>query len=161
MSEHWIVTRTKPKAEFIAQMNLQAQGYDVYLPLAAIDGTIQPLLPGYCFVDVSPRDGLWRPVNNTRGISGYGVLMTGERPSRVPERDIETMKLREEGGAIHIRTKPVKVPYEKGQTVRILDGAFGGLDAIFDHAESKDRLILFVECMGRIVPLETTMRNVA
>lgn len=161
MSEHWIVTRTKPKAEFIAQMNLQAQGYETYLPLVSIDGEMSPLLPAYLFVDVSARDGLWRPINNTRGIFSHGVLMTGERPSQVPQRDVDAMRLREEGGVIRIRTKPIAVPFERGDTVKITEGAFGGFSAIFDQAVAKDRIALFLEYMGRKVRIEVPRQAVA
>ena len=143
-------------------MNMEAQGYIAYLPLVSIDGVYGPLLPGYCFVATWPREGLWRPITNTRGVSG--ILMTGEAPSIVPERDIEALKLREEGGVIRIRSKPVPdepLEFEHGDKLKLTDGAFGGFEAIFDYAESADRIFVFVEFMRRLTRVEVTRSMVA
>ncbi len=152
----WIAATTRPKAEHVARMNLMAQGYETVLPLVSVDGEITLAFPGYIFADTSPRSGQWRPINNTRGVKA--VIMTGERPSIVPARDIDKMRAAmANDGAIHIsRTKPEPIDLEHGQTIKLLDGPFQGFEAIFQHDDAQARIFALIEFMGapRVVELE-------
>lgn len=149
---HWIVAATKPKAEFIAKMFLERQGYDVYLPLFVSADTPQPtpMFPSYLFVDLEPCAGQWRPINNTTGISPRGVLRTGEAPSILPTRHIDTLIRREEAGVIRLKRRDAVRDLKPGEAVRIHEGPFTGFEGVFEREAADDRVRVLIDILGGV-----------
>jgi transcriptional antiterminator RfaH len=148
----WIVACTKARQEYLAKHHLEKQNYDVYLPLIVTADSEQPapMFSGYLFVDVEPNFGIWRPITNTIGISGLGVLKTGESPSIVPDSVIETLQRREEAGVIRLRRREAAQAFEPGQPVRIHEGSFSGFDAVFERQSAHGCVRVLLACFGAI-----------
>lgn len=152
MTAHWIVAATKPKAEFIAQLHLERQGYDTYLPLVVSPDRQDPhpMFPNYLFVDTDPMEGLWRPIRSTVGVCA--VLLTGVEPSKLPTGVIDLLQRREEAGVIRLKRREAVKDLKHGERVRIHEGSFAGFEAVFDRESAKDCVRVLVEFLGTIVP---------
>ena len=146
----WAAVNTQPHREQVAHANLERQGFVAYCPVVRrrrsharrVDEVLRPLFPGYLFVNVSLEREFWRPILSTHGVRT--LVRCGDQPSPVDIRFIAALKAREVDGAI---VRP-PVPYQVGQQVRVVDGAFDGIVAtILDLAE-KDRLTVLLDLLG-------------
>lgn len=146
----WAAVNTQPHREQAAHANLERQGFVTYCPVVRrrrsharrMDEVLRPLFPGYLFVNVSLEREFWRPILSTYGVRT--LVRCGDEPSLVDARFIGALKAREVDGAI---VRP-SVPYQVGQQVRVVAGAFDGIVAtILDLAE-KDRLTVLLDLLG-------------
>ncbi len=146
----WAAVNTQPHREQVAHANLERQGFVTYCPVVRrrrsharrVDEVLRPLFPGYLFVSVSLERDFWRPILSTLGVRT--LVRCGDQPSPVDARFIAALKAREIDGAI---VRP-PVPYQVGQQVRVVAGAFDGIVAtILDLAE-KDRLTVLLDLLG-------------
>jgi transcriptional antiterminator RfaH len=92
----------------------------------------------------------WRSVSGTRGVSH--LLMSNDlNPARVPTRVIDELRAQEIGEGIVPAAS--LVTFTKGQKVRILDGAFKDLTAIFDSMDDKSLAQLLLTFMEREIKM--------
>jgi transcription antitermination factor NusG len=105
----WSAVRLQPHRERLALAELTRAGYDVYCPRILhrriakgrkIE-THPPLFPGYAFVAIVLQ---WYSAHYAPGV--IGLLMDGERPTRVPDAVIDELKSRERNGIIALPRKP-------------------------------------------------------
>ena len=99
---HWYVIHTKPRQEQRALVNLEAQGYQCFLPLlqreALVRGALyihkEPLFARYLFIFLdSTQDGKsWSPIRSTLGVSK--LLTFGSEPARVDPDLIDLLRTR-------------------------------------------------------------------
>src|SRR5215831_15109287 len=91
---YWTVAQCESQRERIAAEFLKQKRYEVYLPRIrfrqAGKQRVQPLFPGYLFVNVI---GLWSPIRWTVGV--VKVLMSGEHPANVPFDLLASIRRRE------------------------------------------------------------------
>jgi transcriptional antiterminator RfaH len=154
----WCIAHTQPMKEIQAQQNLIDQGFDAYLPrfkkirrhARRVDEVLAPLFPRYIFVKVDLESTPWRSINGTRGIS-YLLMTDDVHPAYVQDDIILDLKAQEVGDGI----VPIKslITFVKGDTVRIIDGAFKDHAASFDGLDDKGRAKLLLTFLGR----ETTI----
>jgi transcriptional antiterminator RfaH len=154
----WCVAHTQPLKEIQAQQNLIDQGFEVYLPrfkkirrhARRVDEVLTPLFPRYLFVNIDLNSTPWRTINSTRGIS-YLLMTDDEHPAHIQDEIIFDLKAQEVGDGI----VPIKslITFVKGDTVRIIDGAFKDHAATFDALDDKGRAKLLLTFLGR----ETTI----
>lgn len=84
----WIVAIAQAGREATARVNLEDQGFDVFLPRLPVSRIVAGrlvlrevfLFPRYLFVLARQR---WSPILGTRGVSS--VIWDGDAPARVPE----------------------------------------------------------------------------
>jgi len=157
----WIVAATKPKAEFIAKMHLERQGYDAYLPLVVSPERHDPhpMFPGYLFISPDALEGIWRPIRSTVGI--VAVLMNGIEPSKVPECVINLLQRREEAGVIRLRRREAVAQLHPGQAVRIYEGPFSGFEAVFQRESTRDCVRVLLTYLGKTMPVDVPAEAVA
>lgn len=150
----WCVAHTQALKESIAQQNLLAQGFEVYLPkfkktrrhARKVDEVLAPLFPRYIFVGMDLETALWRGVNGARGVSK--LLMFNETcPATVPLTVIEELKAQEDAAGV----LPIGsiITFAKGDKVRILDGAFQDQIAVFAALDDVSRVQLLLNFLGR------------
>jgi transcriptional antiterminator RfaH len=97
---YWGCVRTKPRQEARAAGNVEAQGFAFYRPVMWVPFgnrlRRETMFRGYLFVKM--RDG-WQALASTRGVAR--VMMAGERPSRVPDREIAFLRnLEDDDGVV-------------------------------------------------------------
>jgi transcriptional antiterminator RfaH len=157
----WIVLSTRSGCEHLAAHEARRLGYTPYLPLSSEPPKFEPkpFFPGYLFVDIDPQEGIWTPLKGAKGVNA--VLTTGQAPSRVPERVIELMRRREEGGVITLRRKRAVVNFKQGEPVRVHEGGFIGFEGVFEQQRAGDRIAILLNIFGRMTPVEVSHGQVA
>lgn len=146
----WYLAQYKPNSHQMAERNLVRQGFRTFLPLQEVTrperGKLvtraRPLFPGYLFVALNRREGGWRQINATHGITRLVCL--GAEPTPVPPDLVSQLMLRcdREG---RLRSPPVLHP---GESVRMLTGPFAGLVAAIEAIAPDRRVWVLLEVMG-------------
>jgi len=156
--EQWYLIASKPRQELRAVEHLDNQGIVGYCPTVKVEKlrrgkkhiVTEALFTGYLFLRISSDNPLWHKVRSTRGIRDW-VRFGGkiaQLPAQLVEELIESSSDSENEVVINC--------FEPGAPVRILNGPFAGLKAIFDKPDGESRAILLVEFLG-----QTNRLNVA
>lgn len=148
----WYLVYTKPRAETVARINLERQGYSIYLPLVRQPrkrlgrrvSVIAPMFPRYLFVHLDATTDNWAPIRSTLGV--VSVVRFGQQPAAVPDPLIAGLRRREDEKGVQIL--PAE-RYEPGARVRITTGSLTGYEAIFLAKTGKDRVQVLLEVLGR------------
>ncbi len=108
------------------------------------------VFPGYVLVKMILTDDSWHLVHNVRGATGF----VGSDGKAVPLTD-------EEIYALGVERREVKVGYELGSTVKVIDGPLSGFSGIVDELEiSKNRVRVVVSMFGRETPIDLELDQV-
>lgn len=143
---------TKPRAEAEAQICLTRQGFETLFPrtrrtVRAASGMVvrtESLFPRYVFIHSDPNLQSLEPVRSTRGVSN--IVRFGGIPATVPDQVIAGIRERMDSDDGFVRLKaPDLVP---GTRLKINEGPFSGLDAIFTAAHGEDRVRLLLTMLG-------------
>ncbi len=153
--KRWYVVQTRPRDESTALFHLSRQGFEGYLPrflkqrrhARRVDIKPEPLFPGYLFVALDLAAARWRSIHGTVGVSR--LVCHGETPAPVPTGIVERIQESEDDkGWIVLR--PEK-SLQKGQKVEISQGPFADLMGTFEALDSKERVIVLLNLLGREV----------
>lgn len=147
---NWYVVNTKNRQERIAQKNLEKLGVETFFPLLKRTKSVRqrqfgefgPLFPGYLFArfDLGSR---FRAVNFAQGVRN--LVTFGSSPEIIEDEIIDSIKSRLENGHL-----TVKAPaFTSGQPVKILEGAFQGVQAVFEkEMDDHQRVILLLKTLS-------------
>jgi len=147
----WYAVFCKPRAEVVAERNLTNQGYDVYLPRLSVRRRLaggwvdraEPLFPRYIFV--RPRDARQSlaPVRSTLGVSD--LVRVGGQPALLAQSVITQLRSCE--GTEGLR--PGLDAFKRGERVKVIDGPFAGLEAVFDMELGRHRALVLLDFLGK------------
>jgi transcriptional antiterminator RfaH len=153
---HWYLVHTKPRQEACALQNLNQQGYNCYLPLLSsekllrgqVSKSSEPLFPRYLFIrlDTGHSAKSWTPIRSTRGVSK--LVSFGNQPARVADELVELIRARESSGDIE-----EKRLFKPGETIRVIDGPFAGVEGIFQSLDGTQRVMILIELMNKPVKM--------
>ncbi len=150
----WHVIHTKVREEFRALENLQAQGFEVFLPTCQVQkkqqGKIklstEPLFSRYLFIRLSDVTSNWFPIRSTRGVSKllrFGAL---SEPVVLPDPIIDCLKQR------CAKEEPLHELFNSGEMLEITEGPFKGFVGFFEKLKTLpdgiSRALLLVEVLG-------------
>jgi transcriptional antiterminator RfaH len=156
----WHVIHTKVREEFRALENLQAQGFEVFLPTCQVQKKLQgkiklvvePLFSRYLFIRLSDVSSNWFPIRSTRGVSQllrFGVL---SEPVVLPDQIIDCLKQR------CAKEEPLHELFNSGEMLEITEGPFKGFIGFFEKLKTLpdgiSRALLLVEVLGSTQRLE-------
>lgn len=154
---HWYLVHTKPRQEECAQENLERQGYECYLPVFPKEKLRQnrvyvvnePLFPRYLFIRLGQghADQSWTPIRSTKGVSR--LVSFGKNPAMVPDGLIDHLRSTE---AV-VQANPERL-FTQGDQVRLTDGAFVGIEGVFQMANGDRRVMVLIELMGKPVVMK-------
>lgn len=149
-SDSWYLAQAKPRQLSRARLNLERQGFKVFVPER--DETIRrqgrfvteprPLFPGYVFVHIEPTQS-WAPVRSTFGIARI-VAFGSEGPTRVPRNVVRALLAQ----FAERRAGPV---FQEGMEVRIVRGPLAQLIARIEEASEADRIRVLLDLMSGTV----------
>jgi transcriptional antiterminator NusG len=106
--------------------------------------------PGYILVQMELNDETWHIVKDTPKVTGF--IGGKEKPSPIPDRDVEVLRTRIDEGTL--KPKP-KFKFEVSDHVRIIDGPFTNFDGVIDEVKpEKGKLRVIVSIFGRSTPVE-------
>jgi transcription elongation factor/antiterminator RfaH len=146
----WYVAQTRARQEKLAQMNLEAQKFEVFLPQilkttrhARRHRLVKAaVFPGYLFIRLDPDQHRWRSVNGTIGVSR--LLTANERPTPAPIGVVEAlMSYVDDQGYCQLSRDLVP-----GQRVSVVRGPFTRLIGEVLSMDDKGRTRVLLEIMG-------------
>ena len=153
---HWYLIHTKPRQEKSALQNLRQQGYACYLPVLPTEKLRQgnltvadePLFPRYLFIQLGMGDSArsWSPIRSTKGVSR--LVSFGNEPAKVDDRLIDLLKSQEAS----VQGQPQRL-FTPGERVRLTDGAFAGIEGIYQMADGESRVMVLIELLSKPVQL--------
>ena len=158
----WYALHHKPSQGDRALTHLQNQDIACFYPKITVEKIkagkrtkkLEPLFPGYLFVNLEQTDPMWAKLRSTRGI--LRIVSFANKPAAIPDDVIQHIKdslhtVAEQGGI-----KP-------GQAVDLEDGPFKGISAIFQAYDGEERAIVLISFMQKQqtvkVPLSTLHRS--
>ena len=152
----WFLVRSKPRQESVALTHLARQGYESYLPLFATEKLVrrkstvvqEPMFARYLFVrlDTTGQGQSWSPIRSTVGVSE--LVCFGSRPARVDDALIATLRERETAQ----QASPTTL-FAHGDSVRITEGAFAGLEAIYQMNDAEGRAMVLLDLLSKPVAM--------
>lgn len=152
VGKSWYLVYAKPKQERVAQVNLERQHYEVYLPLARQVrrsggrrlSMVAPLFPRYLFVHLDRQIDNWAPIRSTIGV--VSLVRFGQTPAPVPGDLVDYLRAREDSDGLHV----VSIDeYKRGARVRVTTGGLTGYEGIFVAATSRQRVVVLLDILGK------------
>lgn len=114
--------------------------------------------PGYVFVQMKWSEENWHLVRSTPKVLGF-IGGDQHRPEPIPEEQVQAILAREEEDKSSPR---VKVVYEPGQVIRVIDGPFKDFSGVVEEANhEKGRMRVAIQIFGRATPVELNFKQVA
>ena len=109
------------------------------------------LFPGYVFVEMKMTDEAWYVVRNTPGVTGFiGSSGGGAKPFPVAEDEMESILRR-----LGIRETKVQIDFAVGDRVKILTGAFQGVEGSVESLNDETQVATVLTILfGRETPTE-------
>jgi len=146
---NWYVVATKTREEEKARVNLERQGYSVFLPKLSLKKrrkghwqvVTESLFPGYLFVALELGEDDPAPIRSTVGC--IGLVRFAHVYTPVPGELIKGLQ------AIESETNDVEAPFKPGDKVRFVSGPFAGIEAVFDMARGGDRAQVLLQLLGK------------
>jgi hypothetical protein len=130
------------QCEHTVRLLLARAKYETYMPRIRVrGGRILPLFPSYPV--------MWTP----RVIR---LLMSGDKPARLPEKTVDEIRKRQVGGFVKL---PLPPRLKRGQQVRIVRGYFEGQIAVYEGMTGKDRERVLLDLLGQKVSVELPDRD--
>ncbi len=151
----WYLVYAKPRQEQLAFQNLLHQGYEAYLPLLRSRGRLArppaPMFPRYLFIRLTPTRDNFAPIRSTYGVSR--LIRFGNHYATLPDDLIASLRAQaDEFGVIeHLKDDLVE-----GSSVRILEGAMAGYEALFCKKVGKERVSLLLNIAERHIRVEVS-----
>lgn len=144
----WYALQHKPAQGDRALQHLQNQDIACFYPKISVEKIkggkrskkLEPLFPGYLFVNLEQTDPMWSKLRSTRGV--LRIVGFANKPAPISDGVIQHIKesldsVAEQGGI-----KP-------GQAVQLSEGPFEGINAIFQAYDGEERAIVLVNFMQK------------
>ena len=146
----WYVVATKTREEEKARINLERQGYRVFLPKLSLNKrrkghwqvVTESLFPGYLFVALELGEDNPAPIRSTVGC--IGLVRFDHVYTPVPTELLKSLQ------SIESETNDIEAPFKPGDKVRFVSGPFAGIEAVFDMARGGDRAQVLMEMLGKV-----------
>lgn len=159
---HWYLIHTKPRQEKSALQNLKQQDYVCYLPILPTEKLRQsglkvfdePLFPRYLFIQLDKGDSVksWGPIRSTKGVSR--LVSFGIEPAKVDDRLIDLLKSHE----VRAKSEPQRL-FSPGERVRLTEGAFAGIEGIYQMTDGESRVMVLIELLSKSVQISVPPGN--
>jgi len=113
--------------------------------------TSRKFFPGYILVNIEMDQDIWYLIKDTPKVTGFPGASNG-LPSPLPDDEVKTILEQIRGEA----TKPKpKISYEKGESVRVIDGPFVNFSGVVEDVNlDKGKVRVMVSIFGRATPVE-------
>lgn len=114
------------------------------------------LMPGYVFVQMDPREDLFKVIEEVRGVTGF----VGSGNERVPLSEEEVVNIR--GLVDDKKERPrTEIKHRLGDQVKVIEGPFANFVGTVDHIDAdKAKLRVMVSIFGRSTPVELDVLQV-
>ncbi|QNN64289.1 transcription termination/antitermination protein NusG [Sphingomonas rhizophila] len=115
--------------------------------------------PGYVLAKLGMNDDVYHLVKNTPKVTGF--LGPNGKPQAISEAEAaRILNTKEEAAAAAPKAK-VKVDYEIGDAVKVLDGPFASFNGVVEELDfDRSRVKVSVSIFGRATPVELEFEQV-
>jgi transcriptional antiterminator NusG len=116
--------------------------------------TTKKFYPGYILIEMELDNETWHLVNSTPRVTGF---VGGENPTPLQQEEVDVIVQQiEKGPAAQVKTQ-----FKRGDSVRIIDGAFTNFNGFVDEVdEAHNKLRVMVTIFGRQTPVELNFLQV-
>jgi len=144
----WYAVQHKPAQGDRALTHLQNQGIACFYPKVSVEKInsgkrskkLEPLFPGYLFVNLEQSDPMWSRLRSTRGV--LRIVGFANKPAPISDTVIQHIKESLDSVAELGGIKP-------GQAVQLNEGPFEGINAIFQSYDGEARAIVLINFMQK------------
>ena len=144
----WYALQHKPAQGDRALTHLQNQDIACFYPKITVEKIkagkrikkLEPLFPGYLFVNLEQTDPMWAKLRSTRGV--LKIVGFANKPAPISNEVIQHIKASLELVAGQGGIKP-------GQAVQLNEGPFEGINAIFQAYDGEARAIVLINFMQK------------
>jgi transcriptional antiterminator NusG len=106
------------------------------------------VFPGYIFVKAAMTDKLLQAIEKTPHV--YKPVIVGGKPVSIPEEQVKAILEKVRKGV-----KLKKLPFQKGDQVRIIEGPFMGFTGTVEEViPERKKIVVMVSIFGRPTPVE-------
>lgn len=145
-TKDWYLIQCKVRQDGRAEEHLVRQGYQCYRPMYRCERLLkgrvklveESLFPGYVFVQLGLQDS-WAALRSTRGV--LRVVGFGGKPTAIRAGLVEQLQRRQQ--------VEEPLPLVAGEKVRIVEGPFAELEAVFLEMDGKARVVLLLGFLQR------------
>ncbi len=145
---NWHLVLTRPRQERKALLQLERQGYEVWLPMARDSAAkaeatrLAPLFPRYLFVNVDSETDNTAPIRSTIGCCG--LVRFGMSLALLPAQAVEAIRVRcDDQGCVRIGRD-----WEPGAQLKVMEGPFAGFEAVFQARSATERVSVLLHWLG-------------
>ena len=115
--------------------------------------------PGYVLAKLAMNDDVYHLVKNTPKVTGF--LGPNGKPQAISDAEAARMLNSKEEAAASAPRQQVKVDYEIGDSVKVLDGPFASFNGIVEELDfDKSKVKVSVSIFGRATPVELDFEQV-
>lgn len=109
------------------------------------------IFPGYVLIKMHMTDESWYIVRNTRGVTSF--VGPGSKPVPLTEKEV---------AALGMESFELKLSYQQGDSVKIIDGPLEGFVGVVDEIDAAAKSVrVTVSMFGRETPVELKFGQVA
>jgi transcription antitermination factor NusG len=159
----WVLATTPPNAEHLVTVDLHRCGYPYKIFKRSVTRayhgrvihSLRPAFPRYLFV---PFEQAWDVLHDVWRV--LGIVCFSEQVARVPEREIDLLVTRCNGGNVLPLEKTPEL-FAQGEKVHV--GGYGliaGHDALYQGVVEDGKLRVLFDMLGRMVPIDVDQRDV-
>lgn len=115
-------------------------------------------MPGYVLAKLALNDDVYHLVKNTPKVTGF--LGAGGKPQPISDAEARRMLNSKEEAAAAPKHQ-IKVDYEIGDSVKVLDGPFASFNGVVEELDfDKSKVKVSVSIFGRATPVELDFEQV-
>lgn len=115
--------------------------------------------PGYIMIQANLSGEIPHIIKGINGVIGFLGETKGGDP--VPLRKSEVNRMLGKVDELSVKTDSVAIPFNIGETVKVIDGPFNGFNGTIEKVnEEKRKLEVMVKIFGRKTPLELSYMQV-
>jgi transcription termination/antitermination protein NusG len=116
-------------------------------------------MPGYVLAKLNMNDDVYHLVKNTPKVTGF--LGSSGKPQAISDAEAARMLNSKEEAAAAAPRQTVKVDYEIGDSVKVLDGPFASFNGVVEELDfDKSKVKVSVSIFGRATPVELDFEQV-
>jgi len=167
MPQHWYVVHTysgfeqkakKSLEDKVKSLGRQDLVTEVLIPSESVvemkkgvkRTSNRKIFPGYMLVRMELNDDTWHIIKSVPKVTGF--VGGAKSPPVVPDEEVQRITQQISEGTL--RPKP-KVSFEKGESVRVVDGPFTNFNGMVDEVKpEKGKVKVLVSIFGRSTPVE-------
>ncbi len=150
--QKWYLAHCRPREEERALQNLNNQDIEAFYPYAEVKKLYrrklvtrtEALFPGYIFVRADLTQTSSVTIGSTRGVRN--LVRFGGGPCEVPAELVYDLMCHCDSDELRERLSDVP---RCGDKVRIAEGPFAGLEAIYQEADGETRAILLLTLLQK------------